>query len=619
MKIKATKLIPYIIVIIPLSLVLIASFIITTFYLDKVTNYFNSAKERSMKENIESKKGKSEMWTSQLSLLFDYKYNRVNEEIKKELTSRVNIAYNTARNIYEKYKHSESDWKIKERIIDSLSSMEWNEKKNYISIRDFKGNPVLSLNRSVENRKLASYSDADGRAIILEEIQIARKKNVGFIQSRAYSNGKKEVVLVRTLGIFDWYISSSIHVIQREEDLKSSLLEMLQSIPVDKFDFMGLYDDQKAIFLSSKMRETLGSDSLSVISETLSKEPKWYEDTIDGYYYYSKYYKPLNWHIVYGFDTSIMSKEEIKKQEDLEKLLDNELDFIVKSSASIIFFVVILSLLLSRKINEIFMRYQKEVQARTDELVKLNESLEQRVSQEVEAHSQKQKILIQQSKMAEMGDMLSMIAHQWRQPLNQMSYVIMNIESSYEYKELTKEYLDIKVKEANELLEFMSVTIDDFRNYFRPEKEKEFVLVSDVIRTSIGLIQNSLDMSDIKLELISHGKELTHIYKNEFIQVILNLIKNAKDVLVQNNVKNPKITIICTCQDAKLVVEVCDNGGGVEDSIKEKIFEPYFSTKDKKSGTGLGLYMSKMIIEGHLNGKLSVSNREEGACFKIEI
>ncbi len=619
MKIKATKLIPYIIVIIPLFLVLIASFIITTFYLDKVTNYFNSAKERSMKENIEAKKNKSEIWTSQLSILFDYKYNRVQEEIKKELNSRVDIAYNTAINIYEKYKSSERDRKIKERIIDSLSSMEWNDKKNYISIRDFNGDSVLSLNNSADNRKSASYSDADGRAIILEEIQTARKSNTGFIQSRAYSNGKKEIILVKNLGIFNWYISSSIHVIQREEDIKRSLLEMLRSIPVDKFDFMGLYDAKKAIFLSSKMRDTLGSDSLAVISETLSKEPKWYKDNIDGYYYYSQYYKPLDWYIVYGFDNSIMSKKEIKKQEDLEKLLDSELDFIIKSSAAIVFFVVILSLLLSRKINRIFTQYQEEVQASTDKLVKLNESLEQRVSKEVQAHSQKQKILIQQSKMAEMGDMLSMIAHQWRQPLNQMSYVLMNIESSYEYKELTKEYLNIKIKEGNELLEFMSVTIDDFKNYFRPDKEKEFVLVSDVILTSVGLIQNSLDMSDIKLELISYGKTSTYIYKNEFIQVILNLIKNAQDVLVQNDIKNPKITIVSTCQDDKQEVSVCDNGGGVQDSIKDKIFEPYFSTKDKKSGTGLGLYMSKMIIEEHLKGKLSVSNSEYGACFKIEL
>jgi signal transduction histidine kinase len=195
----------------------------------------------------------------------------------------------------------------------------------------------------------------------------------------------------------------------------------------------------------------------------------------------------------------------------------------------------------------------------------------------------------------------------------------MNIDSAYEYKELNKEYLDEKLKEGNTLLEFMSTTIDDFRNYFRPDKEKNFVLVSDVIQTSVGFMQNSLDMDFIEIELNLKGRDLTHIYKNEFMQVILNLIKNAKDVLLTKKVQNPKIVINSTSEKEKLIVTVCDNAGGVDEAIMERIFEPYFSTKDTKSGTGLGLYMSKMIIEEHLNGKLSVTNTKEGACFTIEI
>ena len=221
--------------------------------------------------------------------------------------------------------------------------------------------------------------------------------------------------------------------------------------------------------------------------------------------------------------------------------------------------------------------------------------------------------------MAEMGDMLSMIAHQWRQPLNQMSYVLMNVDSAYEAKELTQEYLDDKIKEANNILEFMSTTIDDFRNYFSPDKDKEFVLVSDVVEASAKFMQKSLEMDGVEIELKKEGRELTHIYKNEFIQVVLNLIKNAKDVLVQNKIQNPIISISSTAVDEKLIVEVKDNGGGVDEKIIDEIFKPYFTTKDKNSGTGLGLYMSKMIIEEHLGGNLSVENKDGGACFKIEI
>ncbi|WP_415397564.1 cache domain-containing protein [Sulfurimonas sp. CS5] len=619
MKINEKRIIPYLIVVVPLALVLTASFFITTFYIEKVNAYFHHIKERSIKEHIESKKAKSEIWVEQLNLLFDYKNNRVDEDIKAQLQTRVDMAYKSARYIYEKYEEKKGKYEIKERIVDALNQMTYSTKKDYIFIADFSGNTILSRSSLLNQKNISAYADVDGRSIILEEIQKVRKSGEGFLESNFYAGAGKQIILVKDLDMYNWYIGSSTNVLQKREALKSILLGMVQSIPMDSADFMGLYDDRKPIFISKKMQIYLGDESLKVISENLSKEPTWYKDKLDGYYYYSKYYEPLDWHLIYGFDISKMSIKELKKQTELEEMLDRELEFIIKASASIVIFIVILSLLLSRKINKIFSQYQLEVQKRTDELEKLNESLEQRVIDGLKAHRQKDKMLIQQSKMAEMGDMLSMIAHQWRQPLNQMSYLFMNIDSAYEYKELTKEYLDDKLKEGNTLLEFMSVTIDDFRNYFRPDKSKEFVLVSDVVTTSVSLMQKSLEVSGVEVEIESYGRDLTHIYKNEFIQVMLNLIKNAKDILVDKKIKNPKIIITSRCEKEKLIVEVCDNGGGVDKKIIDKIFDPYFSTKDNQSGTGLGLYMSKMIIEEHLNGKLSVNNTAEGACFKIEI
>lgn len=619
MKINEKKIIPYLIVVVPLALVLTASFFITTFYIEKVNAYFQKVKVGAIKEHVESKKAKSEIWVNQLNLLFDYRNIRVEEDIKTQLQKRVDMAYKSARFIYEKYNGKKSKKEIEERIIDALNQMTYSTKKDYIFIADFAGNSILSRSSLLNQKNISAYEDVDGRSIILEEIQKVRKEGEGFLESNFYTGSGKQIILVKDLDMYDWYIGSSTNVLQKREALKSSLLRMLQSIPMDSADFMGLYDGRKPIFLSKKMQEFLNEESFEIISENLSKKSTWYKDTLDGYYYYSKYYRPLDWHLIYGFDISKMSIKELKKQTELEEMLDRELEFIIKASASIVVFIVILSLLLSRKINKIFSQYQLEVQKRTDELEKLNESLEQRVFDGLKAHRQKDKMLIQQSKMAEMGDMLSMIAHQWRQPLNQMSYLFMNIDSAYEYKELTKEYLEDKLKEGNTLLEFMSVTIDDFRNYFRPDKDKEFVLVSDVVSTSVSLMQKSLEVSGVEVEMESYGRDLTHLYKNEFIQVMLNLIKNAKDILVEKRIQNPKIIITSRCEKEKLIVEVCDNGGGVDEKIIDKIFDPYFSTKDNQNGTGLGLYMSKMIIEEHLYGKLSVRNSENGACFKIEI
>ncbi|MBL0708964.1 MAG: cache domain-containing protein [Sulfurimonas sp.] len=611
MRVDENKVIQYLIVVVPLALVLTASFFITTFYLEKVSLYFKTIKERSIKEYVDTKKNKSEIWVEQLNLLFDYKSKRIDESIKIKLKKRVDEAYENARFIYDKYKGKKSSFEIKGRILDSLNQMGDKRKQDALYLSDFNARNILfgvKSNKTIHQRNRS-----------LEEIQMVRKNKEGFLEGKFDGGSTKQVIFVKDLGIYDWYIGSSINVLQEQEILKSNLLEMLKSIPLESSDFMGLYDNKKAIYLSKKMRIFLGDESLDIISKNLSYKSDWHRYKLDDYYYYSKYYKPLDWYLVYGFEISKMSKKELAKQHELEIILDNELEFVVKASASIVIFVVILSLLLSRKINHIFSQYQEEVRSREEELVSLNESLEQRVLDELSSHRQKDKMLIQQSKMAEMGDMLSMIAHQWRQPLNQMSYLFMNLDSAYEYKELTKEYLDDKLKEGNELLEFMSITIDDFRNYFRPDKEKEFVLVSDVVKTSVKLMQKSLDLSGVEIKLESSGKELTHIYKNEFMQVMLNLIKNAKDIVVDKKTKKPKITINTRSEEKKLLVEVCDNGGGVDEDIIDKIFEPYFSTKDKQSGTGLGLYMSKMIIEEHLEGKLSVSNTKDGACFKIEI
>ncbi len=609
MRVNEKKVIPYLIVVVPLALVLTASFFITTFYMEKVNLYFQKIKERSIKDYVDSKKDKSEIWVQQLNLLFDYKNNRVDADIKTRLQKRVDVAYANARFIYEKYKGKKTNIEIKERILDSFNQMGYSSNKEALYISNFKGNNILFRKENLHK--------IHQRSLVLEEIQMVKKKSEGFLEGKFYQGVGKQVVFVKDLEMYGWYIGSAINIMQEKEVLKSTLLGMVQSIPLDSSDFMGLYDNKKAIYLSKKMRIFLGDESLNIISKNLSQKSTWYKYKLDGYYYYSKYYKPLDWYLVYGFEISRMSKQEFTKQRELEIILDNELELILKASSSIVIFVVILSLLLSRKINQIFSQYQEEVHKREDELVKLNESLEQRVSDELNAHRQKDKMLIQQSKMAEMGDMLSMIAHQWRQPLNQMAYLFMNVESAYEYKELTKEYLDEKLKEGNELLEFMSMTIDDFRNYFRPDKEKEFVLVSDVVNTSVKLMQRSLELGGVEIEVESFGRELTHIYKNEFIQVMLNLIKNAKDILIDKKIQNPKIIITTKCEGQKLVVDVCDNGGGVHEDIIDKIFEPYFSTKDEQSGTGLGLYMSKMIIEEHLEGKLNVYNSDGGACFKI--
>ena len=223
---------------------------------------------------------------------------------------------------------------------------------------------------------------------------------------------------------------------------------------------------------------------------------------------------------------------------------------------------------------------------------------------ELQAEKEKQKeLMIHQSKLASMGEMIGNIAHQWRQPLTHLSYILMNIEELDAKKERSK-----KVEEANVQLEFMSQTINDFRDFYVPDKEKEHFSIAKETQNIIDLI----NFQDIKIVFnIEEDIEIFN-YKNEYKQVLLNLLSNAKEALTQREIKEPQfeITIDKSC------ITIKDNAEGIKVKNLQKIFEPYFTTKEKSSG--IGLYMSKMIVEKNMKGSLSVQNGENGAIFEIK-
>ncbi|WP_428023737.1 cache domain-containing protein [Arcobacter sp.] len=229
---------------------------------------------------------------------------------------------------------------------------------------------------------------------------------------------------------------------------------------------------------------------------------------------------------------------------------------------------------------------------------------------------EQEQILIQQSKMAAMGEMIGNIAHQWRQPLSQISGLFMDIASAYSYKELDDKYLHTVINEANDIIEYMSHTIDDFRNFFNPNKPKENFLASKALENAIKIIKSSFDFQGINIQKTVKSENPIYGYPNEYSQVILNILSNAKDIFVERNIKNPQIIIEINKAENKTCLTISDNAGGIEQKSLERIFEPYFTTK-YDYGTGIGLYMSKIIIEKNIGGTISVSNSELGATFTI--
>ena len=247
------------------------------------------------------------------------------------------------------------------------------------------------------------------------------------------------------------------------------------------------------------------------------------------------------------------------------------------------------------------------------------ENLEDKIKNEIDQRLAQEQILIQQSKLAAMGEMIGNIAHQWRQPLAQISAIHMNMKVTYDFNKFDEVYLNEKIKEANKLTSYMSQTINDFQNFFIPQKEKEIFSIEKACKDAYNIIDSSLKYHNIEINF--NIKEDTNIlgYKNEFSQVILNILSNAKDILIERKIENPKIDIEVKNGDNYSIIKIHDNAGGVKDDILDKIFDPYFTTRHKTQGTGIGLYMAKNIIERNMSGFINVKNIGNGALFTIKV
>ncbi len=231
--------------------------------------------------------------------------------------------------------------------------------------------------------------------------------------------------------------------------------------------------------------------------------------------------------------------------------------------------------------------------------------------------ARKDLLLLNQNKLASMGEMIGNIAHQWKQPLAQLSFILVNIELNSSRGKLTESKLKEKIDEANAQIAFMSNTIDDFRNFFSSGKPQVEYKIKDAITLTEQLLSATLEKNGI--ELLIDIKENFYLtgQPNEIVQAFVNLINNAKDALLERKIQDPKISFCAFLEDSNKTVTIEDNAGGINVEPIDKIFEPYFTTKFSNSGTGIGLYMTKMIIEKNNAGKISVKNLHTGALFTI--
>ena len=292
-----------------------------------------------------------------------------------------------------------------------------------------------------------------------------------------------------------------------------------------------------------------------------------------------------------------------------EVVYENTFEWIVVGTTGIIVFAALLAIVLLQNIRLLHGRLATLVDVKTKELQELNRSLEERIVHEVELSRKKDEIMFRQSRLASMGEMIGNIAHQWRQPLNALVLIIQSFQMKrMAGLELSQQFIDDQTKEGLALASMMSTTIDDFRNFFKPNRSAEQFSLQQSVNYSIQLVKEYYAKAGV--EIYFNASEDTHVYgyPNEFSQVLMNLFSNAKDALEEHGVDPKCIEVAMTLEKNKAVIRVIDNGGGMDEEVIERIFEPYFTTKHKSSGTGIGLYMSQQIIEKQMQGTIRASN-----------
>ena len=249
-----------------------------------------------------------------------------------------------------------------------------------------------------------------------------------------------------------------------------------------------------------------------------------------------------------------------------------------------------------------------------DKIVSIYEKI--RLKEEIKIQ---QKIIIQSEKMVSMGEMIGNIAHQWRQPLNALSSLITNLNIKYDSENLDPEFFKVFFTKSDNLIQKMSETIDDFRNFFNPDKAKQEFDLKIFFSDTIDFFINTYRFPNLKINLICDADIKLVSFKNELMQVIINIFKNSYDAYEDNKIDDKRIDVLVSENSDNVLINIIDFAGGIDEEIIKRVFEPYFTTKYKSDGTGIGLYMSKMIIENSMEGNINLVNSENGGVTEIII
>ena len=514
----------------------------------------------------------------------NYYDNQSSDKIKQDVKHIVSVTVNMANNLYKKYRDTKNEDEIKQMILSALDEMKFEGNMGYLFVLDLDGNVMLHIDKKLQGTNILNIQDTHGKYIIKKFNKVLKKDGEGFVDYYWYitTDNKNtmhyKISFVKMLKCYDWYIGAGEYLKYMKKFVQKDILEYVRSnarfyngnfFIFDKYEKIVFHPD-KDISINLNSYKDIG---LHIDNNELS---------------YTKYIDEYGWYVV-----ATRSLEDIKKtieirskESDKKQQSDTKTNFYLLAISWII--SLLLSLYLSNIINRLLQNYKDQI----------HESNEQ---------------LIFQSRQALIGELFSMIAHQWRQPVNKIASILALLRYDLVSNAPSHKDIDQKCEDIENSIEFMSETIDDFRTFYKPKEHTEVVNLKELIEQSLIFMEAAINKKDIKI-VTDLTEARYRLYANEFLQVMLNLIKNAIDAIdergfIKITLKNEK--------NKKTIITVEDDGKGIEDKNISKLFDPYFTTK--KESMGLGLYMTKMIVEKHMGGNISVKKLKNGTIFTITI
>ena len=627
------KTITYWIVILPIIAIILTSSILTYRFIsfEKIEFKEDSQNLKSyyvnnLKENLKNR-------INRTINLIETNIVTIKDEQKNHLRNIVNIGYKTIENTYNSNINSS-----KKEIISLIKKRLLNLKfydnaSGYFFIIDLK-NKVLMQPQTPEhtNKILTKLQDLDGKYIIQSFANIAKTKSEGYDEWSWYKKDskemKKKIGYIKVFKPLNLYIGTAIYKEDIDNKIKYESIKLLNNSSYGKNDYIFTLT-QKGVALTHKNKDLVNKDLdtftkkeqviiKNILEKSKNKDGAFLEYTPSSFNIskhlsqkisYIKTIPSLDWIIGTGLYTTNLEKNILKKQNKLKEELAQTINDIIVVSVILSIILIFIMIYISSQIEKKLSNYEKELSLKNIHLNELNENLENKVSTQVNKIREKDNMLFQQSKLASMGEMIGNIAHQWRQPLSTISTAASGLKLQRELKidseESLNESLDLIVKSTQTL----SHTIDDFRNFFKKDKNKTDFKIEDNIEKVLNLMNATLKMKDI-IVIKDIDSCAFHGLENELTQALLNIMNNAKDALIITEQKNKYIFISVKCNKEKVSIKIKDNAKGIDEKIMNKIFEPYFTTKFNSNGTGIGLYMTQSIIVKNMHGKINVTNIE---------